>query len=74
MPKYGIIKGVELITSESMLQDYKPIEYERLPIDFNQETHYVTQTKPVEEDNHIYIGIEIHELETKDEGFEDELL
>lgn len=56
-----------------MLRGYKPIEYEGLPLDFNQETHYVTQDSPDDKGDRIYVGIEIHELELEDGDFEDDL-
>lgn len=45
----------------------KPVVYEDVPV-FDQETHYVMQQPPVDAGNHIYMGVEVHEMEQVDEG------
>ena len=63
----------ELVTSDTMLQDYKPIEYAEIPSNFDQMTHYIVQSDPINEDDHIFVGIEIHELEIEDEEFDEDV-
>lgn len=75
MPKYGIINADgSMSTSSKELEGYKPIRYERIPDGFNQETHYVEQSNPTDEDDHIYVGIEVHELELEDDDFDEDIL
>lgn len=57
-----------------MLQGYKFIIYENIPKDFNQTTHYVEQTKPIDKGDHIKIGIKINELDLEDEEFDEDSL
>ena len=59
------------MTSESALPNYKPLEYEQIPEDFNQETHYATQAEPEEYEDYIFLGVEINELELDDEEVEE---
>lgn len=40
----------------------KNIVYAEIP-EFDQATQYVTQAEPVEYEDHIYIGVEIKDLE-----------
>ena len=51
----------------------KPIIYSEIP-NFNQETQYVTQQKPVEMDDYIFVGLEIRGLTISDEELEDLLI
>lgn len=69
MPKYGLLKNGELLISDNILPNYKPIEYGEIPKDFNQETHYITQKLPSDEGDYIFIGVDIHELILDDEEF-----
>lgn len=55
-----------------MLQDYKPIQYDEIPHDFNQSTHFITQVAPVDKGDHIFIGVQVHELELEDDENIDE--
>lgn len=55
-----------------MLHGYKPIEYEKIPDDFEQNKHFIKQSDPEEKDNEIYVGIEIGELELEDDEEYDE--
>lgn len=43
----------------------KPIIYEEIP-EYNQETQYIIQLEPVEQEDCIYYGVEIRELEVED--------
>jgi hypothetical protein len=71
MQKYGAIKNGELLVSNNLLQGYKPIEYEKIPKVFDQVTQYITQSEPIDRDDRIYIGIEMHELDLEDEEFDE---
>lgn len=74
MGKYARIKNGELLISNTMLRGYKPLKYEDIPEDFDQTTHYVTQSDAEDKGDYIYAGIEIHELDVDedDEEMEDE--
>lgn len=50
-----------------MLYGYKPIEYQRIPEDFNQETHFITQGEATDEDDYIFVKIEMKELQIDEE-------
>lgn len=41
----------------------KPIIYAPVPSTFDQRTQYVVQLAPVEMADHIFVGVEIRELE-----------
>lgn len=74
MVRYGRIKeNGSLSQSLKQLEGYKPIEFEGLPNGFDQTKEYAVQAEPVDRGDHIFVGIEIHELELKDEEIEDEL-
>lgn len=75
MPKYGIIKkNGDLQSSESMLPGYKEIVFQEIPKDFNQETHYITQQEPEDREDHIFLGVNIYELDLTEEDFGEEFL
>lgn len=64
--KYGMLKEGTLIMSDTQFEGYKPVEYAEIP-NFDQTTQYIIQTAPVDKGDHIFIGIEIKQLEL-DEG------
>lgn len=69
MQKYGMIKDGGLLLSSRPLDGYKPIVYAEIPQDFDETTQYAEQAEPVEENDHIFVGIEIKDLpEEPDEG------
>lgn len=74
MPKsrYGMLVGDTMVTAETLLPNYKPLEYAVIPEEFNQETHYLVQNQPVEFEEYIYLGVETKELELDDEEVEAE--
>ena len=45
----------------------KPIIYAEIP-EFNQETQYVVQLSPVEQEDFIYYGVEVRDLPLQEEG------
>lgn len=57
-----MIKNEELILSDTMHQDYKKVVYEEIPENFNQETSYIIQKKPINDGDCIFIGVDILEL------------
>lgn len=75
MPKYGIInKDGSLSPSSKQREGFKPIEYEKIPEDFDQTTHYITQDKPIDKGDYIFVGIDMHELEIEDDEFDEDTL
>jgi len=56
-----------LNTKENMSPGYKPLHYEEIPKDFDQQTHYIVEKDPVDKQDHIFIAIDIKELEIDDE-------
>jgi hypothetical protein len=44
----------------------EPIVYAEIP-EFNQETQAVFQLPPVERDDHIYVGVEVRDVELDEE-------
>lgn len=76
MQKYGLIKDGQLELSSKQREGYKPVKYADIP-EFDQSTHYVMQTAPVEETDHIYVGIEFHKLPedlTEGDNFDGEII
>ena len=55
-----------MLISNHTLEGYKPIKYAKLPEDFNQQTHYAVQGEVEEREDHIFIGIEVKELDIDD--------
>lgn len=70
MPDYGIIKNGELRTSHKQLDGYKPIVYADIPESFDQTSQYITQRSPKDEEDKIYVGVEVHELDIEDDDDE----
>ena len=50
----------------------KPIVYAPVP-DFDQETQYVTQGEPIEQDDCIYYPCVVHDLPPQEEGNPEEM-
>lgn len=67
MQNYGIIQDGRLVIVPKYYPGAKPVVYEDVPL-FDQETHYVVQSPPVDAGNHIYMGVEVREMEQADEG------
>lgn len=53
-------------------EGYKPIEYAPIPLDFDQTAQYVMQAAPIDKEDHIYVGVEVYNLELDGEVFENE--
>jgi len=64
---YGIIQNGNLVRVNKGHPGAKPVVYEDVP-SFDQETHYVVQQPPVDAGNHIFMGVELREMEQADEG------
>lgn len=71
MQKYGKLVDGVLLLSLKQLDGYKPVQYAEIPADFNQSTQYAVQTAPVDNDDHIFVGIEMHDLPPEDEGMDE---
>ena len=63
MKEYGIITNGTLIRKKTMTPGYKPIKYGDIPDDFYEESHYLTESEPVEHDDYIQINYVAKELE-----------
>lgn len=73
MVNYGRIKkDGSLLQSSRNHEGYKPLRYADIPDDFDETTHFITQSEPVEKNKEIYVGIEIGELEIEDDEEFDE--
>ena len=66
---YGIIQNGSLVRVNKGHPEAKPVVYEAVPL-FDQETQYVIQQPPVDLGDHIYMGVEVREMEQVDEGTE----
>lgn len=72
MQKHGLLKNGELLIVPPGTPGAKPIIYEAIP-DFDQETQAVYQTEPVDMGDHIYVGVEIRDVEQDDGEQHDEM-
>jgi hypothetical protein len=63
---YGIIQNGQLVRVNQGHPGAKPVVYEDVPM-FDQETQYVIQQDPVDLGDHIYMGVEVREMEQDDE-------
>jgi hypothetical protein len=59
---YGKIINSALMVSEFQRDGYKPIIYAELPENFDQTTQYAIQSLPIENDDCVYMGINIIDL------------
>jgi hypothetical protein len=66
MQKYGMIVNGELVITGEATEGSKPVVHEEIPEEFDQISHYVIQQSPVDLGSHIFMGIEIREVETED--------
>lgn len=65
-PTYGIIQNGQLVRVNPGYPGAKPVVYEDVP-PFDQETQYVVQCPPVDAGSHIYMGVEVLDLELDDD-------
>ena len=63
---YGIIQDGKLVRVSKGYPGAKPVVYEDVPL-FDQETQYVVQSPPVDLGDHIYMGVEVLDLELDDD-------
>jgi len=64
---YGIIQDGKLVRVSKGYPGAKPVVYEDVPL-FDQETQYVIQQPPVDLGDHIYMGVDVREVEQVDDG------
>lgn len=69
---YGIIQDGKLVVTGPAYPGAKPVVYEDVPL-FDQTTHYVVQQPPVDAGNHIFMGVEVRELEIDDEPMDEDM-
>ena len=71
MENYGKLDSSgNLLLSLNQLEGYKPVVYAEIPLEFDETTHYVVQSEPVDEGERIFIGVEMFELQIDEEGEE----
>ena len=63
---YGIIQDGKLVVVPKHYPGAKPVVYEDVPL-FDQETQYVVQSPPVDLGDHIFMGVEVRDLEVDDD-------
>lgn len=63
MKEYGIITNGTLVRKKSMAPGYKPIKYRGIPDGFYEESHYLTESEPVEHDDYIQINYVAKEIQ-----------
>lgn len=63
---YGIIQNGQLVRVNPGYPGAKPVVHEDVPL-FDQETQYVIQQDPVDLGDHIYMGVEVLDLELDDD-------
>jgi len=63
---HGIIQDGKLVVVPKHYPGAKPVVYEDVPL-FDQETQYVVQSPPVDLGDHIYMGVEVLDLELDDD-------
>lgn len=56
--------------SLNQLEGYKSVVYAEIPSDFDETTHYIVQSEPIDEGERIFIGVEMFELQIDEEGEE----
>lgn len=69
---YGIIQDGKLVVVPKHYPGAKPVVYEDVPL-FDQEAQYVIQQPPVDFGNHIYMCVEVREMEQVDEEMGEEM-
>jgi hypothetical protein len=69
---YGIIRDGKLVVVPKHYPGAKPVVYEDVPL-FDQGTQYVIQQPPVDLSDHIYMGVEVREVEQDDEQRDEEV-
>lgn len=74
MQSYGILVDGDLVLNSKQLDGYKPVKYAEIPTDFDQTTHYIVQSAPVETEDNIFVGIELHELELAEDDNDEHVL
>ena len=63
---FGILRDGKLLLVPEGTPDAKPVIFGEIP-EFDQETEAVFQLPPVERDDHIYVGVEVRDVELDEE-------
>lgn len=71
MQKYGIIENGKLKILKQGAPNAKPVVYAAIP-EYDQETQAVFELPPVDNGDHIFVGLEVREVPRDDA--EDEML
>lgn len=72
MQKYGILKNETLTIVPKGTPGAKPIEYAEIP-EFDQEFQAVFEKEPVDKGDHIFVGVEVREVELDDTSQHEEM-
>lgn len=63
MQKYGkLMPNGNMLLSSKHLEGYKPVVYAEIPAEFDETKHYIVQTEPEDQGDHIFVEIEMHDL------------
>ncbi len=65
MQKYGIIKNDELKLVSKGVSGAKPVRWEEIP-QFDQQTQAIYEKTPIDKGDHIWVELEIREVEQDD--------
>lgn len=65
MQKYGIIQDGELLFVDADFPGAKPVAYAPVP-DFDQCSQAVFQSAPIEQDDYIFVDVEVADIEQDD--------
>lgn len=66
---YGKITDGKLVIGIDAASGFKPLVFADTPKNFDQETQYITQSDPVENDDHIFLGVDINILPPSDNTY-----
>lgn len=57
-----------------MLLNYKPLVYATIPDDFDEATQFITQDVATDYDDHIFVGVQMHDLDLNELVMDEEEL
>lgn len=72
MQKYGILKNETLTIVPKGTPGAKLIKYAKIP-EFDQEFQAVFEKEPVDKGDHIFVGVEVREVELDDTSQHEEM-
>lgn len=68
MTIYGkLTQQNSLLLSNKKISGYKIVEYAKIPKNFDESTQYIMQKEPIEENERIFVDIEVRNLEVDEE-------